>query len=149
MEWGAPQYVSIGVDSTGKPIIQAGGAGTNGDIYLNPSAGVVKQFGVAHSLTATSSNYNMDDSPTLDNTVLIDCSGGIKTVQLPDTATPSGGFPGRVVKVKKSSNDTNDLTIATLGAALIDGSASMVLSTAYAYAEFQTDGTNWFIIGQG
>ena len=145
---GAPQYVAIGIESN-RPSVQAGGSGTNGDLYLNPLRGVVKTFGHSQHLVATSSNYNMDDTPVFDNSVLIDCSGGDKTVQLPDTATASGGFAGRIVRVKKSSNDTNNLTIATLGAGLIDGAASITLSTAYAYGEFQTDGSNWFIISEG
>lgn len=138
------QYVSVGVDA-GKPTIQAGGSGTSNHMYISP-LGITKVHGLATLLTATSSNLNIT---TNISTALIDCSGGNVTVQLPDNTTPDGGFPGRRIVVKKSSNDTNNLTIATLGTGLIDGAASVVLNTAYSYLEVQTDGTDWFVIAQG
>ena len=145
---GSPQYVALGVNGN-TPTIQAGGSGTSGNLDVNPFSGVARMFATADKVVDTSNNYNMADSPLPDNTVMVDTSVSAVTVQLPDTSTSIGGFVGRKVRVVKKSSDTNNLTVATLGSALINGSASIVLNTAYAYVELQTDGTNWFIIGRG
>lgn len=144
---GSPQYVALGVKGS-VPTIQAGGSGTSSNLDVNPDAGVVRLFASADRVVDTSSNYNMADSPIPENTVMIDTSGGDRTVQLPDTSTAIGGFVGRKVRVLKKSSDTNNLTVATLGSALINGSASITLNTAYACVTIQTDGTDWFIIGR-
>lgn len=50
------------------------------------------------------------------------------------------------VVVKKVDASVNTVTVVPPGAQTIDGAASHVLSTQFASAHFQSDGTNWFLV---
>ncbi len=55
---------------------------------------------------------------------------------------------GRVITVKDQSGaaGTNNITVDTEGAQLIDGAATAVINTNYGFLRFYTNGANWFTI---
>lgn len=66
-----------------------------------------------------------------------------------DTLTlPSGLKDGQIVTVKDVSGNafTNNITIDTAGAELIDGVASVTITTDYGYITVMYDGANFYII---
>ena len=62
------------------------------------------------------------------------------------TLSTSETVEGRVIIVKDESGaaGTNNITIATEAAQLIDGAATLVISTNYGVARVFSDGVNWF-----
>jgi len=140
---GAPRYLALGPWS-GIPAIQAGGSGTSNKLRINPSAGNVEvAFNTGGEVwtgqtvlatTNTTSNVTVDTSKGFFG---VDCSAGNRTATLSATLTA-----GREVVVAKRDTSANTLTI-TPSSGLIDGAASLVLSTTKA-VRLICDGTNWF-----
>lgn len=75
--------------------------------------------------------------------ILCDMTSGAYAVSLPIASNNKN----RVITVKKTSADANVLTIDTIDAALIDGAASTTITTQWDKIQFQSDGTDWYIIG--
>src|ERR1035437_4897922 len=128
-----------------------------GDIWWNNSAGTAVQITAGASLNSgvastvfsevvKTSNYSIlvGDTYTL---ILVDSSGGPKTVTLPSAA---GVAAGRyyVVKDQKASSATNNITIILTGSDTIDTVASnKVLNTNGASLWLVSDGvSNWSTI---
>lgn len=63
------------------------------------------------------------------------------------TLSTAGTDNGRIVIVKDESGaaGTNNITIDTEGAELIDGAATKVISTNYGVVRLYSDGINWFV----
>jgi len=81
---------------------------------------------------------------TLDAThysVLVDDSGGSKTITLPAAAV----CDGRIYNIKKLSA-SNTTTIDGNASETIDGATTLVLTTRYQTAKIQSDGTNWYLL---
>lgn len=81
---------------------------------------------------------------TLDSsyrTVLVNAADGAITVTLPPAAT----YPGIEYWIKKI-DATNNVTIDGDGSETIDGSATKVLSSQYAVAHIQSNGTSWDVL---
>ena len=78
------------------------------------------------------------------NTVIV----GVTDTSAPRTITllTADLLAGRVIIVKDESGaaGTNNITIATEGAELIDGAATATISTNYGVVRLYSDGTNWF-----
>lgn len=131
--------VALGdVDGIGS--VQGGGSGTNGDMELNPQQGVIRVRALRYRQTESSSNVVMDRS---DGDIFINTSGGNRTVDLPDSPT------GRRVTITKTTNDGNTLTITPNGSDTINGSATLVLSAAYASTTLQKRSTGvWSIVAE-
>lgn len=77
-----------------------------------------------------------------DGTVLMDATGGARTVNLP----PAAVVKGLIYTVKKIDASGNAVTIDPNGAETIDGSATKVLSAQWASLTIQSNGTAWFTI---
>lgn len=88
------------------------------------------------------------DSPytalAADATILVDCSGGAVTVNLPAVASSSK----RVIVVKDASGDSNsnNITIDGNASETIDGSTTLTLSTNYASTTLFCNGTEWLTL---
>lgn len=78
---------------------------------------------------------------TTDDIIFADTSGAGWTLTI---YTPVGNT-GNVIRIKKTSNDVNVLTVSP-AAALIDGSATTTMNTRYETLTLISDGTNWQIM---
>lgn len=80
---------------------------------------------------------------TLETFVLCDTTANSITVTLPLASE----IIGREIKIKKIAA-ANTVTVATQDGDTIDGSPTQTLTALYSFIEVESDGTNWFIIGQ-
>jgi len=78
---------------------------------------------------------------TLDSTILCNASGGTFTLTLPNATTTSG-----VEYLIKKINTGNTVTVSAN--TLIDSASTYSLSTIYKYVAVQSNGVQWYIIGQ-
>ena len=69
---------------------------------------------------------------------------GVVTVTLPSAQVNAG----RLFTIKDESGNasTNNITVATEGSELIDGSATNVIDSDYGAKHYYSDGTNWFVV---
>lgn len=77
-----------------------------------------------------------------DFTILCDATSGGITINLPAASTVTG----RIYNVKKIDNSVNTVTIDPDSTETIDGAATNVISTQWTNIQFQSNGTNWFIL---
>lgn len=80
-------------------------------------------------------------SPFDAGVILCDATAAGFTLTLPF----AGNNAGLLYRVKKIDSTANVVTIAT-GSGNIDGAATKSLTTQYASADIQCDGTNWFLL---
>lgn len=69
---------------------------------------------------------------------------GTGTVTLPDATL----YPNRICEVKKVSATGIIVNIVTLGGQTIDGAASKTLTVQNSWGRFQSDGSNWHVMGE-
>ena len=86
----------------------------------------------AHSIRAT------------DRVLLVDATGGVRTATL-----PSPTKYGEPYTVKKVDASGNAVIVSQYNTDTIDGAATVALAGQYDYVTVKSDGTNWWIIGQG
>lgn len=82
---------------------------------------------------------------TIDNTystVLVDASGGVVTVTLPD----ANGNEGLILTIKKIDSSSNNVVLDGQADDLIDGELTKIISSQYDSLSLQSDNTNWYII---
>ncbi len=72
---------------------------------------------------------------------LCSSSAGAAAISL---ANPSSALNGFRIRLKKTDNTANAITVSPYAAELIEGSTSDTLTTQYQTTEYITDGTNWF-----
>lgn len=77
-----------------------------------------------------------------DFTILCDATSGGITINLPAASTVTG----RIYNIKKIDNSVNTVTIDPDSTETIDGAATNVISTQWTNIQFQSNGTNWFIL---
>lgn len=95
---------------------------------------------IATQVTTVSANTTL----TVDHhAVLVNASGGNRTITLPDATACSG----RQYIIKKIDSSANTVTISAQTGQTIDGQSSVVLSTQYQFIKVVSDGQNWFKIG--
>lgn len=76
--------------------------------------------------------------------ILVNATGGATTINLPAAATVSG----YIYVVKKTDSSANLVTIDANASETIDGALTRILSYPYASVTIQSNGTNWFVIGE-
>ena len=87
----------------------------------------------------------MSDTVGVDKgVILVNASGGIRTVTLPD-ATLSG-MTGRLVFIKKVDSSDNNVVVAAASGQTIDGAADQQIYLQYESMTVVCDGTNWYIL---
>ena len=91
------------------------------------------------ALTSADSPYSVT---TPYNTFLCDTSSGAITVNLPAGSSNQD----KTITVKKTTNDTNQITISPNGSDTIDGDSSLVIGGYQASVTMVMNGTNWYII---
>ena len=85
---------------------------------------------------AVSANYTVSDE---DSTILVT---GTTTISL----LPASRLQGKVYTIKRL-DASNATTISADGSETIDGAASYTLTAQYKYVVIQSDGSNWYVIG--
>ena len=75
-------------------------------------------------------------------TVLVDASGGARTITLPAAASHTH----RIYNIKKIDVSANTITIDANAAETIDGAATVVIAAQWDSYTVQSNGTGWFII---
>ena len=86
-------------------------------------------------------SISTNTTAAVNNTYLVDTSGGAVIVTL-----PAAGL-NVFVRVKDVGDaNTNNITIATPGAETIDNAASDTINSDYEHRTYLSDGTNWFIV---
>lgn len=103
------------------------------------TTGTLKGVGFSSAIASKSANY----TATVDDfTLLVDASGGSKTITLP----AASGNTGKIYVIKKTDSSGNTVTIDGDGSETIDGATTKVISTQYVSFMIQCDGSNWWII---
>jgi hypothetical protein len=92
------------------------------------------------NVQTTTGNPTLDDSY---RTLLVNASGGTKTVNLPTAASARY----RKYTILKSDSSGNAVTIDASGGETINGALTKVLAAQYDKVTIQSDGTAWFIVG--
>jgi hypothetical protein len=108
------------------------------NLLSNGSVRVDGAFALEATTVTTSFNANPNTCVFFCNTI----NNNI-TITLPDVS----GTLGRIYLIKKTSAN-NTLTIATTGAATIEGAASLILAANNAFRFLISNGINWFVISQ-
>ncbi|NJO62539.1 MAG: hypothetical protein HC836_31225 [Richelia sp. RM2_1_2] len=111
---------------------ESSGSGEDGNIYLNGS--VLKKTRIA-----TTSNTQANDYYVFANT-----SSSAVTITIRTVDTVSGRE--LVIKDYSGNATTNNITIATEGSELIDGSATASINANWGAISLVSDGVNWFIV---
>jgi len=75
--------------------------------------------------------------------VLVDASGGVVIITLPDPTTVSGVD----FMIIKNDSSTNTVTVSPNGSETIDGESSYLMTAQFEGATMISDGTNWYVIG--
>lgn len=77
--------------------------------------------------------------------VLVDASGGARTITLPLASS----CPGRTYTVKKVDSSANTVTVQRSGTDTIDGAASYTLVAQYNFVTLVNNSSNWWVIAVG
>lgn len=124
---------------TNNPVIMAIGIDVSGDLGFGP----IESDGV---ITSRATTIDISTLQT-DRLVYVDATSGNVTVTLTDPA----GWCNDQIRIKRTDTSANTVTVAS--AALIDGSASIVLATPGPFsanageaAHMHWDGSTWWVI---
>jgi hypothetical protein len=108
--------------------------------YMQTDASGAMSFVGGPALTAKTTTY----TATTADKVITCATSSVWTL----TLYAASGNAGRTLKVKKTSSDTNTLTIDGNGAETIDGSVTYVMSMQYEEVDLICDGSNWHIFNK-
>lgn len=98
------------------------------------------------AIVAVSSNTVADSTH---GTILMDATGGNRTVTLPTAASAYDSMGGRIYDVKKTDASANTVTVVRAGADTIDGATSVVLSSQNDEVTVKSSGgTAWYKTAQ-
>jgi len=106
----------------------------------SPGQGVNNTGAQQQAFMSIATNYAVQPS---DYTILVDNTGGVRTITLPDAAEKFG----RIIVVKKIDSSGNK-TVVDGGPSNIDGATSIDITTQYASRVIQSTGTEWSIIAE-
>ena len=102
---------------------------------IQTQLGTKAVIGDVFNITSSSGVF----TATVNETHLVDTSGGVATITLPAAVTDT------FVRIKDKGNaNTNNITVNTPGAETIDGAASDVIDSDFGSIVYISDGTNWF-----
>lgn len=114
--------------------------GTIGQALYSSDASGTLVFRHHHKFTSSkTSNYTATGDETI---IPCDSSGGAFTVTLP----AASGMTGKMLIIKKTSSDTNAVTIDGNSSETIDGATTTTVDTQYEAVHIACDGSNWHIV---
>jgi hypothetical protein len=119
-------------------------ANADGLVYTKDDAGGERLLS-SGMVVASSTTLTLDATHN-GAAVVINASGGARTVNLPAAATAGNGY--RVV-VKKGDSSTNTVTVVGNGSETIDGATTRVLRLQHQSVALICDGTGWSILSEG
>lgn len=119
--------------------VQLFASGVN-TLQIDANSVITMSGGLALPLRTVSSVYT---TSLTDITVLANSAGGGQTVNLISAAQRPG-----MVQTVKNIGATGAVTVAAAGAQTIDGSSTQTLASQFNAHTYQSDGSNWFIIGK-
>jgi hypothetical protein len=121
----------------------------NSNAFLNGDAifgdRLVYGAGFAWDVTETNVNFTLSAGH---QTVLVDASGGSRTITLPTAASSFDTTHGRIYMIKKVDSSVNKVTVDADGSETIDGLTTYPLGEQYQSVTIQSTGTAWRVIGQ-
>jgi parallel beta-helix repeat protein len=88
---------------------------------------------------ASVQTVSADTTVSFQETVLVNASGGPRTITLPKPAN------GRIVTIKKIDSSANTVTIQNNSGETIDGAAAYSLPAQWSTMTVGSDGTNWYV----
>lgn len=96
---------------------------------------------IAYSTAVITGNITLTSTHSV---VMVDASGGARTITLPTAV----GISGRIYRIKmiSASSQTNTVTVGTTSSQTIDGAATQVLYLQYTDMPVISDGSNWSIL---
>ena len=115
------------------------GTGISTPYYVASSGTVILPENAWTALRSTSATTTADFA---DDTILVDATGGARTVNL-KAAT---NMTGKKYTVKKVDASVNAVTVDPSGGETIDGAGTYPLALQYQSVTFQSDGTTWWIL---
>ncbi len=112
-----------------------GAAGTTDAAFLTVAGGI------STATTTVSANTTLNDTHS---SILCNASGAVRTMTLP----AASGLTGRTYTIKKTDSSANACILDANASETIDGSLTLSLTGQYDSVTIQTDGSNWFRVGQ-
>jgi hypothetical protein len=129
--------------------IDQGSLGANNDVHPEQVVIAGTDPGLATSLSyhRPGTQVVVSQSATYtarveDDVVLVDASGGARTVNLPTAV----GNTGATITVKKTDSSGNAVTVDPNGSQTVDGASTHALSSQYAKVTVVSDGANWAVV---
>lgn len=121
-----------------------GGVGTSGQVLQSTGSGIQWATPAAIPMTvlSKSANYTVSTADGADQLILVDASGGARTI----TLYTAVGNTGKKITFIKTDASANNVTVQAASGETISGSAAVGLDIQYYPTAIASDGTNWFII---
>ncbi|MEK9769271.1 MAG: hypothetical protein VW683_10160, partial [Betaproteobacteria bacterium] len=126
-------------DNSGTELVTVDSSGKLGINSASPNATLTVNGSMSLPIESISATDTLDDT---NHTVLVDASGGSRTVNLP----AASGSTGKIFIIKKTDSSSNNVVIDPNGAETIDGSSTFTFNSQYRAVTIQCDGSNWHII---
>jgi polygalacturonase len=131
-------FVSSGATGCAIQLGENDWSGSTDNTVRDDTGGVVKTF-----KTVSTTPYAVQPE---DKVILVDASGGARTVNLPTGVEESA----RMLTIKKIDSSGNAVTISRVGSDLIDGATTSVLAAQWDAVTIGCNGTaNWYILSIG
>jgi hypothetical protein len=115
----------------------------NGDpeaLFVEVAGSVVARFDrLARKSASKSAAYTTDG----EGIIFADPTGGAFTITI---SSADIAVPGREITIQNVANLTTVITIATEGAELINGAATVTINTAYGAKTLRSNGSNLFAV---
>lgn len=109
-------------------------------VDASTNLGNINTGGLQTNYSAKTTTYTIVST---DYTVTGDATSGAFTITLPTAASVAG----KIYVIKKTDASGNAVTVGTTSSQTIDGATTYALATQYKYVTVQSNGSNWFIIG--
>ena len=126
-------------NSGGTELVTVDSSGKLGINSASPNATLTVNGSMSLPIESISATDTLDDS---NHTVLVNASGGSRTVNLP----AASGSTGKVFIIKKTDSSSNNVVIDPNASETIDGSSTFTFNAQYRAVTIQCDGSNWHII---
>ena len=126
-------------NNSGTELVTVDDEGNVGINSASPNAKLTVDGSMSLPIESISATDTLDDT---NHTVLVNASGGSRTVNLP----AASGSTGKIFIIKKTDSSSNNVVIDPNASETIDGSSTFTFNAQYRAVTIQCDGSNWHII---